>query len=879
MCTRLLMITHLAMLIILGWVPPSTCATLNFCSVNCCVLRAFKVKSTFLPRFLLSPIVPATSFDVDMSCLPVLLCEDVKSHTNKTPRLGRQGPKKKQQEGRDHGTRSRSRTLRKDRAAPNDDEPVDDDCKRKALSSPPSVAHDLRVKKVRFRDTDLTEVGVLIQLQGLQVSPSTHVAVSQPPLPNLTDDTSAIPMFTEESTAIDTTHIELENVESPNPSSSPMESVTTGSLIEQLKGIEKYFIVQEVTELHAPTAALETYRAIHTSETDEIEVPNNSDTAKADSLTAPQSAVVVEMDTEPDDGNCSKTETDTQDDTPNIYTDTENTPPTHAAPPSAGREETETVGMEDSPSVASLLQSQDSSSEETEMDDKVDLPSLPHLTEAVPRAHSPPTSPSRQHSTPVDPNPSTTGTMTPASDITDSTVPRLSPLSQQDTRSLPTIPPPKLLPPIAKTDQAEGLAANYVEPPGLAESQIIPYNMIKSLVTKIAGLSNISDGYPGIESMLTIFGQGNHYDARLRNDINTLFLAPRDFPPHPSHAIFKTLQHWSKACQTSFLLRNPIIMSHLQVYHCAASTLRAAMIQSHKHFCDKEIQQLPALYELLKDEFPRLQHPGLTAGAVYGRSHNNFVNRMGKQFRLIKEDLFLLAKLFPAFEFCPTPPGATVQQLHNHLRYLCDESIILSEDGLKVTLPTPELDPDNFSAEARRLRRSNVPSTSLMVASGKTWSEVATGKQTAAPQPRAASTTASETQLQEVRVLLQSTSDVSGAYETPPINTFSLQQKTLIELKADLGERFVVTNMVLIDRFPISKVLATAIRARRLSEGQQAHIVQAAREAITQLGFPTRKHITSPPKNDLDIDEPYLRTVIFDSLIPDTVVGCYSLAV
>ena len=129
-------------------------------------------------------------------------------------------------------------------------------------------------------------------------------------------------------------------------------------------------------------------------------------------------------------------------------------------------------------------------------------------------------------------------------------------------------------------------------------------------------------------------------------------------------------------------------MSHLQVYHCAAVTLRAAMIQNHKQFCDKEIQQLPALYELLKDEFPRLQHPGLSAGAVYGRIHKDFVYRMGKQFRHIKEDLFLLAKLFPAFEFCPTPLGATVQQLHSQLRYLCDESITLLEDGLKVILPT-----------------------------------------------------------------------------------------------------------------------------------------------------------------------------------------------
>ena len=168
-------------------------------------------------------------------------------------------------------------------------------------------------------------------------------------------------------------------------------------------------------------------------------------------------------------------------------------------------------------------------------------------------------------------------------------------------------------------------------------------------------------------------------------------------------------------------------MSHLQVYHSAATTLRASMIQNHKQFFDREIQQLPALYELLKEEFPRLQHPGLTARAVYGRIHKDFLHKIGKQYKLIKEDLFLLAKLFPSFEFCPTPPGANMQHLHNHLRLLCDESIALSEVGLHVALPAPETDPDNFSVEARQMRRALAATSPLLPAVKKTWSAIATG--------------------------------------------------------------------------------------------------------------------------------------------------------
>ena len=194
---------------------------------------------------------------------------------------------------------------------------------------------------------------------------------------------------------------------------------------------------------------------------------------------------------------------------------------------------------------------------------------------------------------------------TPGSDITTSMLnltPTATPSSPQEILPLPTVTasPPQV---VTKKDAAEALAANYVEPPDLGDSQIVPYQMIKSLVVKLSGLSHVVEGYPGIESMLTIFGHSNSTDPKLKSDISFLFLEPRDFPPHPSHAVFKTLRNWSKACQVSYLLRNHIIMSHshLQVYHSAATNLRASMTQNHKQFCDREIQQLPALYELLKE--------------------------------------------------------------------------------------------------------------------------------------------------------------------------------------------------------------------------------------------------------------------------------------
>ena len=175
---------------------------------------------------------------------------------------------------------------------------------------------------------------------------------------------------------------------------------------------------------------------------------------------------------------------------------------------------------------------------------------------------------------------------------------------------------------------------------------MVPYTMIKSLMTNMLALAGVQINYPEMDSVLSIFGASGSKDRRLREEIQKVFLGNRTYPPHPSHAIFKTLKNWSKACNVTYLLRNDVIKSHLQVYYCAAYTLRHALVQTHKAFCDQELQVLPSLYTLLADDYPRLTHPGLTAGAVYARLHKDYAGRLAAQFKRVKADLFALSHLF-----------------------------------------------------------------------------------------------------------------------------------------------------------------------------------------------------------------------------------------
>ena len=896
-----LMIVHLAMSVIHPciWTQSSKCVVMfPPCSAHA-VCHTIMLKNTFLPN---SSYMPASSFTTDAVGLPIVLSATSIPAKAKINCLGRQGNRKVQTAAdHTHGTRSRSRptTLT--------------DSKRKALN-PYRNTRDFTIKKVRFQDANTDDSDVIHQLWGLQVSP---IATAPTMLHTQTDNSA------------DGVLLDMEEKDGDVRNDEHTSQLTT-TLAAQLKGIEKFFIVhsdppstpptqvvetnldtREVTEPQATTEIVSTDDTIHDTNINVVldvmdtsqsngntpivvntaTTPDQTSPASNNQATAEAVTTVTDMSASTNETNQTTTQpppvdsdTRAQDNlldpdesdmviTTNTYLTSP--PPTHY---------TATTATE--PELPTLLSAASFTPDQLT---EVDLPLLPNTTQSQEILNPEdvmavdnedvsgaptvlPTTPTHSQS-----HTDTTSDAVTPSDITTSHL-SITPPSPQATIPLPTTSasPPQAVP---KKDHAETLAANYVEPPGLGDSQVVPYKLIKSLVVKLTGLSQVVEGYPGIESMLTIFGHSSHPDPKLKRDISSLFLDPRDYPPHPSHAVFKTLRSWSKACQVTFLLRNNIFMSHLQVYHSAATTLRASMIQNHKQFCDREIQQLPALYELLKEEFPRLQHPGLTAGAVYGRIHKDFLHKIGKQYKLIKEDLFLLAKLFPSFEFCPTPPGANMQHLHNHLRLLCDESIALSEVGLHVALPAPETDPDNFSAEARQMRRTLAATPSLLPAARKTWSAIATGTHVRSQVPPQATTEATETQLLAVRTQLKSYSDVSAAYEVSPEISLSQQTRTLIALKADLGERFLVTNMVLIDRFPISKGIAAAIRARRLTQEQQAYIVQTARAAITQLGFPTRKHITNPPKNVLEIDEYYLRSVIYDSIIPNTVPGFYSFGV
>ena len=65
----------------------------------------------------------------------------------------------------------------------------------------------------------------------------------------------------------------------------------------------------------------------------------------------------------------------------------------------------------------------------------------------------------------------------------------------------------------------------------------------------------------------------------------------------------------------------------------------------------------------------------------------------------------------------------------------------------------------------------------------------------------------------------------------PPGAALTMQSQAMVDLKAELGERFIVTDMVLIDRFPLTTELATALKTRRLSTIQFDVVAEMARSA------------------------------------------------
>ena len=81
----------------------------------------------------------------------------------------------------------------------------------------------------------------------------------------------------------------------------------------------------------------------------------------------------------------------------------------------------------------------------------------------------------------------------------------------------------------------------------------------------------------------------------------------------------------------------------------------------------------------------------------------------------------------------------------------------------------------------------------------------------------------------------------------PPCNHLSPQTQALIDLKAELGDRFLLTDMILLDRFPLPAQVLKAIETRRLTPEQCEAIVETAREGIQQLGTVSRRSLTTLP--------------------------------
>ena len=232
-----LMMAHLAVSVIHSntWIQSSKCVVLSPpCSAHA-VCYTIMLKNIFLPN---PSFMPAPSFNADTVGLPIILSAALNPAKVRSNCLGRQGNKKVQTAtNHTHGTRSRSRSTQP--PGP----------KRKAFN-PYCTTSNFSVKKVRFQDANPDDSDVLQQLWGLQVSP---IAIAPPVLHTQTDHPADGVLLDMEETDGDTSYGE-------------QASQLTTPLTEQLKGLEKFFIVHLDPHAMPPTLVVDTnldLRAVH----------------------------------------------------------------------------------------------------------------------------------------------------------------------------------------------------------------------------------------------------------------------------------------------------------------------------------------------------------------------------------------------------------------------------------------------------------------------------------------------------------------------------------------------------------------------------------------------------------------------------------------